>query len=59
MLLLQERADTGGWLLFLMDFMANRLPPSQHIATDEEAVGVFFDLLTEEEKQASQEHTIF
>eukprot|EP00611_Tribonema_gayanum_P004298 TRINITY_DN13463_c0_g1_i4.p1 TRINITY_DN13463_c0_g1~~TRINITY_DN13463_c0_g1_i4.p1 ORF type:complete len:762 (-),score=332.33 TRINITY_DN13463_c0_g1_i4:1614-3833(-) len=47
----EERADTGGWLLFLMDFMANRLPASQHVATDEEAVGVFFDLLTEEEKQ--------
>jgi hypothetical protein len=47
----QERADAGGWLLFLFDFMANRLPPSQHVATDEEAVGIFFDLTTEEEKQ--------
>jgi hypothetical protein len=29
----------------------NRPPPNKHLATDEELVGMFFDMTTEEEKQ--------
>jgi hypothetical protein len=31
----------------------NRPPPNKHLATDEELVGMFFDMTTEEEKQVT------
>ncbi|CAM9636813.1 unnamed protein product, partial [Phaeothamnion confervicola] len=46
----EQRSKQGGWLLFLLRYLVDRADRGTHVAVDEEAVGVYYDIPLEEEK---------